>query len=166
MNYFSHESSYIDNGAVIGSGTHIWYFSHIRSNVIIGQNCHIGQNVYIDDYVHIGNNCKIQNNVSVYDGVTLEDNVFIGPSVVFTNDINPRAFIKKGHDKYKPTLVKEGSTIGANATIVCGHTIGKYSLIAAGSVITKDVPDYALMAGVPAIQTGIVNEAGEIIERW
>lgn len=163
MRYFVHETSVVDEGAVIGDDTKIWFFSHIRSGAIIGSGCHIGQNVYVDDYVKIGNGCKIQNNVSVYDGVELEDNVFIGPSVVFTNDINPRAFIKKGHERYKTTVVKEGATVGANATIVCGNVIGKYAMVAAGAVVTMDVPDYALVAGVPATIIGTVDRNGNRI---
>lgn len=160
MSYFVHDTSVVDEGAEIGDDTSIWFFSHIRSNAKIGKNCHIGQNVYIDDYVSIGDGCKIQNNVSVYDGVILENDVFVGPSVVFTNDINPRAFIKKGHEKYKATIVEEGATIGANATIVCGNRIGKYALVAAGAVVTSDVPDFAMVAGVPATFIGSVDKSG------
>lgn len=159
-NYYVHNTSVVDDGARIGRGTKIWFFSHIRATSEIGEDCHIGQNVYIDDYVKVGNGCKIQNNVSVYDGVEIEDKVFIGPSVVFTNDINPRAFIKKGHEKYKETRVCEGATIGANATIVCGNTIGRYAMVAAGSVVTKDVPEFALVAGVPASVVGMVDVFG------
>ena len=160
MSYFVHETSVIDDGAVIGDNTSIWFFSHVRGGARIGSNCHIGQNVYIDDYAFIGDGCKIQNNVSIYDGVELEKNVFVGPSVVFTNDINPRAFIKKGHEKYKKTIVQEGATIGANATIICGNKIGKYAMVAAGAVVTSDVPEYALVAGVPATVIGRVDKDG------
>ena len=160
MSYFVHDTSVVDEGAEIGDDTSIWFFSHIRSKAKIGKNCHIGQNVYIDDYVSIGDGCKIQNNVSVYDGVILENDVFVGPSAVFTNDINPRAFIKKGHEKYKTTIVEEGATIGANATIVCGNRIGKYALVAAGAVVTTDVPDFTMVAGVPAMVIGTVDKSG------
>lgn len=162
MSFFVHDTSVVDEGAEIGDNTSIWFFSHIRGGAKIGSNCHIGQNVYVDDYAVIGDGCKIQNNVSVYDGVELGNNVFVGPSVVFTNDINPRAFIKKGHEKYRKTVVEEGATIGANATIVCGNRIGKYAMVAAGAVVTKDVPAYALMAGVPASQIGTVDKSGNI----
>lgn len=162
-NYFVHESSYIDEGAVIGEGTKIWYFCHIQKGAVIGKNCSLGQNVNVSNNVKIGNDCKIQNNVSLYEGVELEDGVFCGPSCVFTNDLTPRARYPKGQENYKKTLVKEGASIGANATIVCGHTIGKYAMIAAGAVVTKDVPDYALVAGVPARIIGMINEDGTII---
>ncbi len=160
--YFIHESSYIDDGVEIGEGTKIWHFSHILSNSKIGQNCTIGQNVVIGPDVEIGNNCKIQNNVSVYKGVTLEDGVFCGPSMVFTNIYNPRAEIRK-MDQVRPTLVKKGATIGANATIICGITIGRYAFIGAGSVVTKDIYDYALVMGNPARQVGHMCECGERI---
>ena len=148
-NYFVHESSYIDDGAVIGDGTKIWHFSHIMSNAQIGENCNIGQNVVVLKDVKIGNNVKIQNNVSVYEGVTCEDGVFLGPSCVFTNVINPRSLIPRKHE-YRDTLLKEGATVGANATIVCGHTLGKYSFVGAGSVVTKSIPDNEIWAGNPA----------------
>jgi UDP-2-acetamido-3-amino-2,3-dideoxy-glucuronate N-acetyltransferase len=151
--YFVHESSYIDEGAVIGAGTKIWHFSHILKGSVIGQKCIIGQNVVIGPEVKIGNNCKIQNNVSVYKGVLLEDEVFCGPSCVFTNVYNPRSFIERKHE-FKDTLVRQGATIGANAAIVCGVTIGKYALVGAGAVVKKDVQDYAIVAGVPAKQIG------------
>ena len=163
MNYFVHESSYIDDGVKIGEGTKIWHFSHILSNSKIGQNCTIGQNVVIGPDVEIGNNCKIQNNVSVYKGVTLEDGVFCGPSMVFTNIYNPRAEIRK-MDQVRPTLVKKGATIGANATIICGTTLGRYSFIGAGAVVTKNVPDYALIVGNPAKQIGWACECGELLK--
>lgn len=160
MSYFVHESSYIDEDVEIGEGTKIWHFCHIQKGASIGNNCSFGQNVNISNNVKIGNGVKIQNNVSVYEGVELEDYVFCGPSCVFTNDLTPRAKFPKGIGGYKKTLVKEGASIGANATIVCGHTIGKCAMIAAGAVVTKDVPDYALMAGVPARQIGWVDENG------
>lgn len=158
--YFVHESSYIDNDVEIGSGTKIWHFCHIQKGARIGENCSLGQNVNISNNVKIGNGVKIQNNVSVYEGVELEDYVFCGPSCVFTNDLTPRAKYPKGRAGYKRTLVKEGASIGANVTIVCGHTIGRCAMIAAGAVVTRDVPDYALMAGVPAVQIGWVDEVG------
>lgn len=165
MSYFVHESSYIDENVTIGDDTKIWHFCHIQSGAVIGAKCSLGQNVNISNNVHIGNEVKIQNNVSVYEGVEIEDGVFLGPSCVFTNDLTPRARYPKGHDNYKKTLVKEGASIGANATIVCGNTIGKYAMIAAGAVVTKDVPDYALAAGVPARIVGRVDEQGNIIEK-
>lgn len=162
--YFVHESSYVDIGAKIGAGTKIWHFCHIQSGAAIGENCSLGQNVNISNNVCIGNGIKIQNNVSIYEGVTLEDNVFCGPSCVFTNDLTPRAKYPKGAAGYKRTLVKQGASIGANATVICGHTIGKFAMIAAGAVVTKDVPDYALVAGIPAKQIGQVCECGEILK--
>ncbi len=162
--YFVHESSYVDEGAQIGKGTRIWHFSHIMSGAVIGEECSIGQNVNIAGGAVIGNRVKIQNNVSVYDSVVLEDDVFCGPSCVFTNVINPRAFVER-KDEYKTTLVKTGATIGANATIVCGITLGRYSFAGAGAVVTKDVPDYALVYGNPAKICGYVNESGEITKR-
>lgn len=161
-NYFVHESSYIDDNVVIGAGTKIWHFSHILSNTKIGENSVLGQNVVAGPDVVIGNNCKIQNNVSVYKGVEMEDGVFCGPSMVFTNVVNPRAFIEK-KSEFKRTLLKQGCSIGANATIICGTTIGRFALIGAGSVVTKDVPDYALITGVPGKQTGWVCECGEVL---
>ena len=145
--YFVHESSYVDDGVKIGKGTKIWHFSHVQSGAVIGNNCSFGQNVNVANNVKIGNGVKVQNNVSIYEGVELEDYVFCGPSMVFTNDLTPRAKYPKGSVGYKKTVLKEGATVGANATIVCGHTIGKWAMIAAGAVVTKDVPDYALMAG-------------------
>lgn len=159
--YFVHESSYIDEKVSIGKETKIWHFSHVLSGARIGENCSFGQNVNIGNNVVIGNGCKIQNNVSIYEGVELEDYVFCGPSMVFTNDLTPRAKYPKGRAGYKKTLLKTGATVGANATVVCGNTLGKWSMIAAGAVVTKDVPDYALMAGVPAKQIGWVCECGE-----
>jgi len=157
--FFAHETAVIDKNCQIGEGTKIWHFSHIMPNCIIGQHCSIGQNVVISPEVRIGNRVKIQNNVSVYTGVICEDDVFLGPSAVFTNVINPRsAIIRK--EEYKPTLVQKGATIGANATIVCGITIGSYAFIGAGAVVTKNIPDYALVVGNPARQTGWMSEYG------
>lgn len=162
-NFFIHESCYIDNDVTIGSGTKIWHFSHIQRGAIIGDNCSLGQNVNVSNNVKIGNGVKIQNNVSVYEGVILEDYVFCGPSCVFTNDLTPRAKYPKGKSAYKKTIVREGASIGANATIVCGHTVGSWALIGAGAVVTCDVPDYALMLGVPAKLSGWVCECGKIL---
>jgi len=161
---FIHESSYVDENVEIGEGTKIWHFSHILKNTKIGQGCNIGQNVVIGPDVKIGNQCKIQNNVSVYKGVELEDDVFCGPSMVFTNVINPRAFVER-KTEFKKTVVHRGASIGANATIVCGNTIGCYSFIGAGSVVTKDVPDYALVIGVPAVQKGWICKCGEKLKK-
>ena len=158
--YFVHPSSYVDEGAKIGTGTKIWHFSHIQKGATLGENCSLGQNVNIANNVKIGNGVKIQNNVSVYEGVELEDNVFCGPSCVFANVTTPRAHFPV-HSVYVKTLIKEGASLGANSTIVCGHTVGKSALIAAGAVVTKDVKDFALMAGVPARQIGWVCECGE-----
>lgn len=162
--YFVHESSYVDEPCKIGKGTKIWHFSHIMANSTIGENCNIGQNVVISPGVVIGNGVKIQNNVSVYTGVICEDDVFLGPSCVFTNVINPRSHIVR-KDEYRQTRIKKGASIGANATIVCGHTIGKYAFVGAGSVVTKDVPDYALVVGVPAKVVGYVCECGDRLDR-
>lgn len=158
MKYFVHESSYIDENVIIGEGTKIWFFCHVQSGAQIGNNCTIGQNVNVANDVKIGNEVKIQNNVSVYEGVEIGNNVFCGPSMVFTNDIMPRASLRK---PYLKTYIEDGASIGANATVVCGHTIGKYAMIAAGAVVTKDVKAHALMAGVPAKQIGWVCECGE-----
>lgn len=158
--FFVHESSYVDDHVKIGKGTKIWHLCHIQSGAEIGENCSMGQNVNVSNNVKIGNGCKLQNNVSVYEGVEMEDYVFCGPSMVFTNDLTPRAKYPKGSAGYKKTLLKTGATVGANATIVCGHTIGKWAMIAAGAVVTKDVKDHALMAGVPAKQIGWVCECG------
>lgn len=163
-NFFVHESSYIDEDVVIGDGTKIWYFCHIQKGARIGSNCSLGQNVNISNNVKIGNGVKIQNNVAVYEGVEIEDDVFCGPSCVFTNDLTPRAKYPKGHENYKKTLIKKGASIGANATIVCGHTVGECALIGAGAVVTTDVPNHALMLGVPAKQKGWVCECGEILD--
>ncbi len=157
--YFVHESSYVDDNVQIGEGTKIWHFSHIMSDCIIGKNCNIGQNVVVSPKVVIGNNVKIQNNVSVYTGVSVEDDVFLGPSCVFTNVINPRSFISRKNE-YKPTIIKKGASIGANSTIVCGNNIGKYALVGAGSVVTHDVPNYALVIGNPARIVGYICECG------
>ena len=151
--YFVHESSYVDEPCEIGAGTKIWHFSHIMKNCRIGKGCNIGQNVVVSPDVRIGNNVKIQNNVSVYTGCILEDDVFCGPSMVFTNVTNPRSHIVRRHE-YKQTLIKQGASMGANSTIVCGITVGRYAFIAAGAVVVRDVPDYALVAGVPAKQIG------------
>lgn len=159
-NYFVHESSYIDAPCEIGSGTRIWHFSHIMNGCKIGNNCNIGQNVVISPGVVLGDNVKIQNNVSVYTGVICEDDVFLGPSCVFTNVINPRSHISR-KDEYRKTVLKKGCSIGANSTVVCGHTIGKYALVGAGSVVTKDIPDYALVKGNPARVCGFVCYCGE-----
>ncbi|GLI51897.1 N-acetyltransferase [Tepidanaerobacter syntrophicus] len=162
--YFVHESSYIDEPCEIGKGTKIWHFSHVMQNAKIGENCNIGQNVVISPDVVIGNNVKIQNNVSVYTGVICEDDVFLGPSCVFTNVINPRAFIERKNE-YKKTIVKKGASVGANATIVCGHNIGSYAFVGAGAVVTKDVPDYALVIGTPAKVAGYVCKCGNKLEQ-
>jgi len=162
MNYFKHESAYVDENCVIGEGTKIWHFSHIQSGVKIGKKCVFGQNVNVGNNVSIGDFCKVQNNVSIYEGVTLEDYVFCGPSMVFTNILDPKCkYPQVGAQFYVKTLVKEGASIGANATIVCGITLGKHCLIGAGSVVTKDVPDYALVVGVPGKIIGWVSEAGK-----
>lgn len=155
-----HESTYVDEPASIGAGTVIWHFCHVLGEVTIGRNCSIGQNVMIGPRVRIGDGCKIQNNVSIYEGVTLEDDVFCGPSCVFTNVTNPRAFVSRKAE-FRPTLIRRGATIGANATIVCGNVVGAYAFIAAGAVVTADVPQFALMAGVPARRIGWMSRAGE-----
>ena len=162
-NYWSHESAIIDDGATLGEGTKVWHFSHVCSGATIGQGCSLGQNVFVGNRVVIGNRCKIQNNVSVYDNVTLEDDVFCGPSMVFTNVYNPRAAIIR-KEEYRTTLVHQGATLGANCTVVCGVTIGHYAFIGAGAVVNKDVPDYALMVGVPARQIGWMSEYGEQLD--
>lgn len=160
--YFIHPSSIVDEPVEIGEGTKIWHFTHIMSGAKIGKNCTIGQNVFIASGAILGNNIKIQNNVSIYDGVILEDDVFCGPSMVFTNVFNPRSFISR-RNEFKKTLVKRGATIGANATIICGNTIGQYAFIGAGSVVTKDVPDYALVYGNPSKIKGWVCQCAEEI---
>jgi UDP-2-acetamido-3-amino-2,3-dideoxy-glucuronate N-acetyltransferase len=158
-NYFKHESAYVDEGCIIGEGTKIWHFSHIMPNCTTGENCNIGRNVVVSPEVKLGRNVKIQNNVSVYTGVICEDDVFLGPSMVFTNVINPRSAVARKNE-YKPTILRRGASVGANATIVCGNEIGEYALIGAGSVITKPVPAYALVVGNPARQIGWVSEYG------
>lgn len=159
MNWWKHKSAIVDEGAQIGNGTKIWHFSHVCGTAVIGSGCSLGQNVYVGNRVNIGGGCKIQNNVSVYDMVTLEDDVFCGPSMVFTNVLNPRAAVERKHE-LRPTLVKRGATLGANCTIVCGITIGRYAFVGAGAVITKEIPDYALMIGVPARRIGWMSEHG------
>jgi UDP-2-acetamido-3-amino-2,3-dideoxy-glucuronate N-acetyltransferase len=158
-NFQAHSTAVVDEGATIGTGTKIWHFSHIMSGAVIGENCIIGQNVMLASGAVLGNGVKVQNNVSVYAGVTCEDDVFLGPSCVFTNVINPRSFIERKNE-FKPTLVKKGATIGANATVLCGITIGEYAMIGAGSVITKNVPPYALIVGNPGEQIGTVDKNG------
>lgn len=159
MKYFAHETAVIDEGCQIGEGTKIWHFSHIMPNCNIGLSCNIGQNVVISPEVILGNNVKVQNNVSIYTGVICEDDVFLGPSMVFTNVMNPRSAVIR-RDSYLKTIVKQGASIGANATIVCGHDIGRYAFIGAGAVVTKHVPDYALVVGNPARQIGWMSEYG------
>lgn len=162
-NYYVHESSYIDDDVTIGEGTYVWHFCHVQQGAVIGRHCSLGQNVNIGPHVEIGNGVRIQNNVSVYEGVVLEDDVFCGPSCVFTNVNAPRAHFPV-HGAYGRTLVKRGASLGANSTIVCGHTIGRSALVAAGAVVTHDVPDYALMMGVPALQCGWVCECGQRLD--
>ena len=160
--FFVHESSYVDAGASVGAGSKIWHFSHIMSGATIGENCNLGQNVVVMGTARIGNNVKIQNNVSVYDGVVLEDDVFCGPSAVFTNVSHPRSHIAR-KDSYETTVVQKGSTIGANATIVCGVTLGRYAFVAAGAVVTKDVDPHAIVGGVPAKWMGWACQCGEVL---
>lgn len=160
MDCLIHETAIVDKGAKIGSGTRIWHWTHISGGAVIGCDCSFGQNVFVGNNVAISSNVKVQNNVSIYDNVTLEEDVFCGPSMVFTNVYNPRSAISR-KDEYRDTLVRKGATLGANCTIVCGVTIGKFSFIGAGAVVTKDVPDYALMVGVPAKQIGWMSEFGE-----
>jgi UDP-2-acetamido-3-amino-2,3-dideoxy-glucuronate N-acetyltransferase len=160
---FVHESSYVDDGAELGEGTKVWHFAHILPGTKIGKNCSIGQNVMIGPDVTVGDNCKVQNNVALYKGVELEQGVFCGPSCVFTNVLNPRAEVER-KDEFRKTLVRRGATIGANATIVCGTELGEYCLIGAGAVVTKNVPPYAIMAGVPAKRIGWVSRTGEILD--
>ena len=157
--YFVHESAYVDDGCQIGAGTKIWHFSHVMSGAIIGERCNLGQNVVVSPDVVLGNNVKVQNNVSIYTGVILEDDVFCGPSMVFTNVINPRSHVVRKHE-YQQTRVGKGASLGANCTVVCGHDIGKYAFIGAGAVVTKNIPDYALVVGNPGRVTGWVCECG------
>lgn len=161
--FFAHETAVIDEGCEIGSGTKIWHFSHIMPGCKIGRNCNIGQNVVISPEVILGDNVKVQNNVSIYTGVICEDDVFLGPSMVFTNVVNPRSAVNR-RGQYSKTLVKKGASIGANATIVCGHDIGRFAFIGAGAVVTREVPDYALVVGNPAKQTGWMSEYGHKLE--
>lgn len=163
MEYFAHETAVIDQGCEIGKGTKIWHFSHIMKDCIIGENCNIGQNVVVSPGVVLGKNVKIQNNVSIYTGVVCEDDVFLGPSMVFTNVINPRSAVNR-KSEYAKTLVKKGASIGANATIVCGHTIGEFAFIGAGTVVTRDVPPYALIIGNPGRQSGWMSEYGHRLQ--
>lgn len=163
MEYFAHETAVVDEGCTIGEGTKIWHFSHIMPDCTIGKRCNIGQNVVVSPKVVLGENVKIQNNVSIYTGVTCEDDVFLGPSMVFTNVINPRSAVNR-RNEYAETRVKKGASIGANATIVCGHDIGRYAFIGAGAVVTKTVPDYALVVGNPARQIGWMSEFGHRLE--
>lgn len=158
--FYAHPTAVIDEGAQIGAGTKIWHFCHVMPEAVIGEGCSLGQNVFVAARVVIGNNVKIQNNVSLYEGVICEDDVFLGPSMVLTNVINPRSAVTRKNE-YKQTLIKKGASIGANATIICGHNIGSYAFVGAGAVITKDVPDYALMVGVPARPSGWMSEHGE-----
>lgn len=160
---FIHSSAIVDEGAVIGEGSRVWHFAHICSMAKIGESCSFGQNVFVGNKVTIGDHCKVQNNVSIYDNVVLEDGVFCGPSMVFTNVYNPRALIER-KEEYKNTIVRKGATLGANCTIVCGVTIGKFAFIGAGAVVNKDVPDYALMVGIPAKQAGWMSEFGERLD--
>lgn len=158
-----HPSAIVDEGATLGAGTRVWHFVHVSAQARIGEKCSLGQNVYVGNDVVIGNNVKIQNNVSVYDAVTLEDDVFCGPSVVFTNVYNPRSAVARKAE-YRPTLIKRGATLGANCTIVCGHTVGSFAFVAAGAVVNRDVPDFALMVGVPARQNGWMSRFGERLD--
>ena len=161
--YYVHPTSIVDEDVEIGEGTKIWYFCHIQSGARIGKKCSLGQNVNVSNNVKVGNGCKLQNNVSLYEGVELEDDVFCGPSCVFTNDLTPRAKYPKGRASYKRTLIRHGASTGANATIVCGNTIGKWALIGAGAVVTSNVPDHALMLGIPARIRGWACECGELL---
>jgi UDP-2-acetamido-3-amino-2,3-dideoxy-glucuronate N-acetyltransferase len=163
MNFFAHVTAIIDEGAQIGDGTKIWHFSHVMPGAVIGNNCNLGQNVVVSPKVILGNNVRVQNNVSIYEGVICEDDVFLGPSMVLTNVINPRSAVSRKNE-FKTTLIKKGATIGANATIVCGNTIGNFAFIGAGTVVTKDVPDYALIIGNPGRQTGWMSEYGQKLQ--
>jgi UDP-2-acetamido-3-amino-2,3-dideoxy-glucuronate N-acetyltransferase len=159
MNYYVHPSSVIDDNCRIGEGTKIWHFCHVMAGAVVGNNCILGQNVMLASNVVLGNNVKVQNNVSIYEGVICEDDVFLGPSVVLTNVVNPRSYVNRKKE-FKPTLIKRGASIGANATIICGNTIGEFAFVGAGAVVTKDVPAYALIVGNPGRQTGWMSEAG------
>lgn len=163
MSYFAHPSAIIDPGAQIGAGSKIWHFCHVSPGAVLGYNCILGQNVFVANGVILGNGVKVQNNVSLYTGVVCEDEVFLGPSMVFTNVINPRSFVERKAE-FRPTLVKKGASIGANATVICGVTLGQYCLIGAGAVVTKDVPDFALVTGLPAKQAGWVSRLGHRLE--
>lgn len=160
---YVHESSYVDQGAALGSGTKVWHFCHVMSGAVIGRNCSLGQNVVVMPGTRLGDNVKVQNNVSIYEGVVCEDDVFLGPSMVFTNVINPRSHVARKHE-YRPTMVRRGASIGANATIVCGNELGEYSFVAAGAVVTGTVPAYALVAGVPARRIGWMCQCGERLQ--
>jgi UDP-2-acetamido-3-amino-2,3-dideoxy-glucuronate N-acetyltransferase len=162
MNPFIHPTAIIDPDCQIGDGTRIWHFSHLMPRCVLGKNCNLGQNVFVAEGVVLGDNVKVQNNVSIYAGVVCEDDVFLGPSMVFTNVLNPRSFIDR-KSEFKKTLVRKGATIGANATVVCGNDIGRYALVGAGAVVTKSVPDYALVVGNPAVQIGWVSECGHTL---
>lgn len=164
IEFYVHPSSYVDEGVQIGNGTKIWHFCHVQSGADIGDHCSLGQNVNVSNNVRIGNGCKIQNNVSLYEGVELEDHVFCGPSCVFTNDLTPRAKYPKGRAAYVKTLICEGASIGANATVVCGNTVGRWAMVASGAVVTRNVLNHALMAGVPAKRVGWVCECGEVLK--
>src|SRR6187399_3465704 len=163
MSFYSHPTAIVDPGATIGAGTKIWHFAHISPGAVIGERCIFGQNTMVADGVTIGSNVKVENNVAIYTGTVIEDDVFLGPSCVLTNVTNPRSQVKR-HSLYEKTLIRRGTTIGANATIVCGITLGRYSFISAGAVVTKDVPDYALMVGVPARQTGWMSRHGHLLK--
>ncbi|MFM2326214.1 MAG: hypothetical protein RIR31_416 [Bacteroidota bacterium] len=163
INFFAHATAIIDEGALIGEGTKIWHFSHVMNGAVIGNNCNLGQNVVVSPKVILGNNVRVQNNVSIYEGVICEDDVFLGPSMVLTNVINPRSAVSRKNE-FKTTLIKKGASIGANATIVCGNTIGNFAFIGAGTVVTKDVPDYALIIGNPGRQTGWMSEYGQKLQ--
>lgn len=158
--FWAHETAIVDEGAAIGAGTRVWHWSHVCAGARIGARCSLGQNVYVANRVSIGDNVKVQNNVSIYDAVTLEDDVFCGPSMVFTNVINPRSHVPR-KDEFLPTLVRRGATLGANSTVVCGHTVGRFAFVAAGAVVTRDVPDFALVAGTPARRIGWMCQCGE-----
>ena len=158
--YAVHESSYVDDGATVGRGTRVWHFCHVNRGAVIGERCTLGQNVVVMPGTRLGNNVKVQNNVSIYEGVQCEDDVFLGPSMVFTNVVNPRSHVSRKHE-YRPTIVRRGATIGANATVICGHALGEYAFVAAGSVVTRDVPAYGLVAGVPARLVGWMCRCGE-----